>query len=107
MRQKAKSFFHLGDLLPQIIKNPIVDDQTSLMDLRTKWPEWVGPILNRHTEPVKIYNTKLIVEVSESVWAQELDFLKSTLLAKIQKELPHLKIQEMRTHVSVKKRLSS
>ena len=51
--------------------------------LRRHWPEIVGEPISAHTRPDQIRFKKLYVFVHNSVWLQQLTFLKPVLLQKI------------------------
>lgn len=51
--------------------------------LRRRWPEVVGEQIAAHTRPDQIRFKKLSLIVENSVWLQQLTFLKPTLLKKI------------------------
>jgi predicted nucleic acid-binding Zn ribbon protein len=50
--------------------------------LVTLWSEVVDAKIGRNTEAVKITDHTLYVETSSSAWAQELSFLKKTIIAR-------------------------
>lgn len=51
--------------------------------LRTEWPDIVGETIAAHTRPDRIRFKKLYLLAENSVWLQQLLFLKPTLLEKI------------------------
>jgi len=51
------------------------------------WEEAVGEIVARHARPSKIQKGLLFVSVSDSVWMQELQFLKEMIKEKINERL--------------------
>jgi hypothetical protein len=59
--------------------------ETKLLEfqLRRDWPRIVGQPIAAHTRPDQIRFKKLYLLVENSVWMQQLAFLKPTLLAKI------------------------
>ena len=54
--------------------------------LRRHWPEIAGEQIASHTRPDQIRFKKLYLIVENSVWLQQLTFLKPTLLEKINQE---------------------
>ena len=56
------------------------------------WSEIVGPDISRNTEPHTFYNDVLVIKVKNSVWIQELQYMKPHLLEKIRKSLPETRI---------------
>ena len=51
--------------------------------LRRQWPEIVGAQIAAHTRPEQIRFKKLYLSVHNSVWLQQLTFLKPVLLEKV------------------------
>jgi hypothetical protein len=51
--------------------------------LRRQWPELVGETVAQHTRPGQIRFKKLYIHVHNSVWLQQLTFLKPALLQKV------------------------
>lgn len=62
--------------------------ETRLIELRIQqqWPAIVGEPIGSHTWPVQIRFHKLYLLVENSVWLQQLTFLKPALLAKLNAE---------------------
>src|SRR3990167_2344969 len=62
--------------------------ETRLVELRIQqqWPALVGEPIGSHTWPVQIRFHKLYLLVENSVWLQQLTFLKPALLAKLNAE---------------------
>ncbi|HEX2055125.1 MAG TPA: DUF721 domain-containing protein [Nitrospiraceae bacterium] len=59
--------------------------ETKLLEsrLRREWADIVGEHIAAHTRPEQIRFKKLLIHVRHSVWLQQLSFLKSELLQKI------------------------
>lgn len=62
--------------------------ETRLMELRVQqqWPTLVGEPIASHTWPTQIRFHKLYLLVENSVWLQQLTFLKPALLARLNAE---------------------
>jgi hypothetical protein len=60
------------------------------------WKEIVGDSLALHTQPRSIRNRILFIDVSHPTWMQQLQFLKPTLLEKINIFLGEPHIQDIR-----------
>ncbi len=87
MHQQKKKFLSLKDILPQAIewiRNPPKDQLPPIEKIRRKWSSLVGPHLASKSEPFKIFGKRLIISVPSSVWANEIDFMKVTILERIQ-----------------------
>lgn len=59
------------------------------------WDQIVGKDIAKNTEPVKFYKDVLVIKVSNSVWTQELQYLKPNLLEKIRSSFPDTKIKDL------------
>jgi hypothetical protein len=77
------SFDSLADVLDRLA--PRLGLQTKLWELRLqqRWPAILGDVIAAHTHPERIRFKKLYVLVENSVWSQQLTFLKRELLDKI------------------------
>jgi hypothetical protein len=60
------------------------------------WKEIVGESVALHTQPRSIRNRILFIDVSHPTWIQQLQFLKPTLLEKINSFLGEPHIQDIR-----------
>ncbi|MFZ5759995.1 MAG: DUF721 domain-containing protein [Thermodesulfobacteriota bacterium] len=60
------------------------------------WEELVGPDIARHAQPYLIRKDILWLRVSDSVWMQQLQFLKIMLLDKINGRLPKGRLADLR-----------
>ena len=47
------------------------------------WADVVGPTIAAHSQPVHIFRGILVVDVSNSVWATQLTFLKTSILQQL------------------------
>lgn len=77
------SFDSLATVLDRLA--PRLGLQAKLWELRLqqRWPEILGDLIAAHTHPERIRFKKLYVLVENSVWSQQLTFLKRELLEKI------------------------
>jgi hypothetical protein len=60
------------------------------------WEEIVGKSVALHAQPRSIHNRILFINVSHSTWIQQLQFLKSTLIEKINAYLGEPLIEDIR-----------
>ncbi len=59
------------------------------------WSDVVGPMITNYTQSVKIEFSTVKVKVSSAPLKQELQFLKSELILKINERLPYEKVEEL------------
>lgn len=80
---KATSLDSFGAILSGLAKR--LGLETRLLELRLQhhWHDIIGEPIASHTWPTQIRFKKLYLVVHNSVWLQQLTFLKPTLLAKL------------------------
>lgn len=80
---KVKSLDSFGAILSGLAKR--LGLETRLLELRLQhdWQDIIGEPIASHTWPAQIRFKKLYLVVQNSVWLQQLTFLKPTLLAKL------------------------
>ena len=98
MRQ-LKNLLPLKQLLAEVLKPKMPSEKDFLFSLEHEWTGLVGSHLGRKSFPLKLHGKKLVIGVSGSVWAQELDCLKQDLLEKIHTTIPLLPLEEIRFKV--------
>ncbi|MCB1139212.1 MAG: DUF721 domain-containing protein [Leptospiraceae bacterium] len=64
----------------------ISEDESAFHSIQSQWSQLAG-LLGHHTQPLSIQNGKLLVEVHQSVYAQELQLHSRNILKNIQKSL--------------------
>jgi hypothetical protein len=77
------SFTPLTDVLAGLIKTQGFQSRMVEYSLQQQWSEIVGQHIGGHTYPETIRHHKLFLLAENSVWVQQLLFLKSELLSKI------------------------
>lgn len=73
-----------GSILSGLSKRLGLDSKLLELRLRNRWRDIVGEPIASHTRPAQIRFKKLYLIVRNSVWLQQLTFLKPALLAKLQ-----------------------
>ncbi len=67
--------------------------------VRTAWPQAVGKKIARHTRPVNMVRTRLIVEVEDVVWQRQLFALTGQVLANLEKTLGRGMVEDIEFRV--------
>jgi predicted nucleic acid-binding Zn ribbon protein len=67
--------------------------------IRQVWEAVVPTVLQEHARLVDLRRKELWVEVSDHIWAQELQFLKPRILDELERTLGPEKIRELRIRV--------
>src|SRR5437879_6467893 len=73
----------IPDVLGQLLKNHGMESRMLECTLQQHWPKIVGAHIGHHTWPESIRHRKLYLVAENSVWLQQLRFLKPELLAKL------------------------
>jgi predicted nucleic acid-binding Zn ribbon protein len=86
----------IGSILESTLKNLEVDGQIKAYSLWGAWKEIVGEPIAQQAQPQAIRNQILFVTVSHPTWVQQLQFLKTMLLDKINTYFGEPLIKDMR-----------
>ena len=87
----------MGSLLTVLIRQRHWDKQVGLHAVFDLWPRAVGREIAKQSAPRVIRGTVLWVGVTDSVWMQQLHFMKQELLQRINDSLPgREKISDLR-----------
>ena len=97
----AKS--HEPTRLGTVLKDTLRDAQFSIdMDLFSIWTQWtdlMGPVVARHAHPEAIRGSLLLINVSSAPWLQELQFLKTDIVHKLNRALGKETIKDIRFQI--------
>ncbi len=99
MSSASKDFSAFGDLLKGVKLPKSVKDHLSAHGVWAKWAEIVGPELSRLTSPMELKHKVLEIQVAHQAWAQQLQFLKPSILAKIRLLCPNLQVKDLEFRV--------
>jgi hypothetical protein len=91
--KKPKS---IGSILEQTLKSLEIDVPLKNYSIWGAWEEIMGESVAHQTQPRSIRNRILFIDVSHSTWMQQLQFLKPTLLEKINTFLGDPYFQDIR-----------
>ncbi len=80
------TFNSFGSILSGLSKRLGLESRLVELRLQHRWRDIVGEPMASHTRPTQIRFKKLYLVVRNSVWLQQLAFLKPALLAKLQAE---------------------
>ncbi len=84
---KATSLDSFGTILSGLAKRLGLETRLQELRLQHHWHDIMGEPIASHTWPAQIRFKKLYLTVRNSVWLQQLTFLKPTLLAKLRDEV--------------------
>jgi predicted nucleic acid-binding Zn ribbon protein len=86
----------IGSILEKTLKSLEIDVPLKTYSIWGAWKEIVGESVALQTQPRSLRNRILFVDVSHSTWIQQLQFLKPTLLGKINEFLGEPLVQDIR-----------
>jgi predicted nucleic acid-binding Zn ribbon protein len=82
-KARRPSLTPLPDVLARVLKAHGMQTPMLEYSLQQRWTDIVGEHIGRHTWPESIRHRKLYLVTENSVWLQQLRFLKPEILAKI------------------------
>jgi predicted nucleic acid-binding Zn ribbon protein len=82
-RKKNRKLEPLGSILPGVMKTVQPHGQGRLVEIWQLWESAVGEVVAKNAQPSAFKGKLLLVEVSSSSWMQQLQFLKTELINKI------------------------
>lgn len=93
MMQKPQS---IHSILEKTLKSLEIDVPVKSYSILMAWKEIVGETIADHAQPRRIRNQILFIDVVHPTWMQQLQFLKSDLLKKVNAFLGEPRIQDIR-----------
>jgi hypothetical protein len=101
MSQKSKDPSTIKDIFSGLRWPKVVKDHLKNYELWSKWDEIVGIELSRVTQPGDLKQKTLTVSVAHQAWAQQLHFLKASILTKIRAICPDAEIKDLHFKVGM------
>jgi hypothetical protein len=86
----------IRSVLDQTLRALEIDVPLKAHSIWGAWEEIVGKAVALHTQPRSIHNRILFINVSHPTWIQQLQFLKSPLIEKINSYLGESLIEDVR-----------
>ena len=83
MRRKTSRPLLVGDILQETLKRRNIPIDCRDQEIVTGWEKVVGPVIFQQTRPEKIRNRTLYLKVSSPIWMQQLQFMKTELIEKV------------------------
>ncbi|MCB0319961.1 MAG: DUF721 domain-containing protein [Bdellovibrionales bacterium] len=85
---RSKRPEQVAGVLRSLFNSPKLRDKFAKYSFVTLWGEIVGGRICQHATPLKVHKGVLYVQVSSPIWAQELAFLKDSILLRLSKNVP-------------------
>ncbi len=93
--KKREDFVHLGNVISKTLKTYRHESDDELSRIWSLWKGMVGEMISENTRPAAFKGRQLIVNVSDSVWMQQLHFLEKEMMRKINKALGKRLVEKM------------
>lgn len=92
-----KHFSNGSEVLLELFhkSNLPISQQFLKWKLWTQWKQIVGPTISSQTEPLRIYNGKLIIWVKNSTWLHQLNFMKEPIIESIDRKFKENFVKEI------------
>ena len=84
MKKSVKEPLRVGEVLEHFLSKVGLQGRIQEQKILDLWGDSVGEAIAERTQPMRIQNGVLYVKVNNSVWMQELQFMKGLISQKIQ-----------------------
>lgn len=99
MSSTSKEFSTPQDILGGVRLPKAVKEHLRNHEIWSKWNEIVGVELSRLTSPLELKSRVLEIQVAHQAWAQQLQFLKPSILGKIRSLCPSAQVKDLQFRV--------
>jgi predicted nucleic acid-binding Zn ribbon protein len=94
---KSKKPQLLSELLPEVLDELKISDKIVEQKAILLWRRAVGNEIKKHTKPYSIENGVLVVLVDNSAWMNELTFLKTEIIKKLNNFISSVKLDSTKS----------
>lgn len=95
-QDKQSDFVHIGNILDNVLKSYRTEADSGLQDVWHLWDAAVGETIAQNTRPTAFKGNLLIVNVSNSTWIHQLQFLKKDLISTLNTALGKPLLKDIR-----------
>lgn len=95
MTVKKEKLIPLKDIMSFILKNGNLPINSDDAEIWTTWEEAVGKAIAGHAKPTWIKKGCLRVTVTDAIWLQELEYVKETIIDKLNEKLGRKAVQRI------------
>jgi len=96
---KSKRLKRLGEFLPRVFDRIGVSERLAQQKAVFLWKKVVGRDISKQTEPNRIEQGILFVSVSNPVWMNELVFLKSEIIRKLNELIGQKAVKDIKFYL--------
>lgn len=87
--------YKISDVIGSVLKENKIAPNYYETILKQNWENWLGKTISSRTKRIKLYGSKLVVEVYSAPLRQELEYAKVQMLALLNKNLKHKYIKQI------------
>lgn len=96
MRKRGKTPDSLGEVLGNFLRRSGLNPKIQEQKILHSWDKAVGDAIAERTQPVSVKNRVLQVKVTNSVWMQELQFMKNLIIQRLQEGIGENLLKDLR-----------
>jgi len=98
-RKNVKEFTQIGNVISNVLRSYRHEADEGLAQIWNLWDRAVGENIAKNARPEAFKGKLLLVHVTSSAWAHELQFLKSDIIAKVNEVLGKTLVEEIKFKV--------
>ena len=98
-RKNVKEFTQIGNVISNVLQSYRHEADEGLAQIWNLWDRAVGENIAKNARPEAFKGKLLLVNVTSSAWAHELQFLKSDIIAKVNEVLGKALVEEIKFKV--------
>jgi predicted nucleic acid-binding Zn ribbon protein len=95
-RDKTKEFSQIGSVISNVLRSYRQQSDEEMVQIWSLWDRAVGEVVARHSRPEAFKGKLLLVNVSSSTWAHQLQFLKSDIIKKVNEALGKALVEDVK-----------
>lgn len=95
-RKKTKEFSHIGSVIGNVLRSYRQQSDEELVQIWSLWDRAVGEAVARHSRPEAFKGKLLLVNVSNSTWVHQLQFLKNDIIKKVNETLGKVLVEDVK-----------
>jgi hypothetical protein len=96
MRKKNMGFDHIGPVMQAVMTEFYKKADQGLLKVHAAWVDSVDAAVLQNAKPAAIKGKMLIVHVTNSIWLQELFYMKNDLIQKMNQKLASQMVEEIK-----------
>jgi len=97
--KEKRSFVHIGSVIRGMLNKNRLQTDTSLIRVWDIWEKAVGETIAENTRPAAFKGDLLIVNATSSSWLQQLRFLKTEIIQKVNQGLGNVSVKDIKFKV--------